>query len=74
MFLIQFRNQYSQTVGHLGRVISLSQGLYLIIEQHKHRINAYTHTHTHTHSKHTCPEWDSNPRSQRPSERRRFMP
>jgi hypothetical protein len=32
-----------QTVGLLGRVISSSQGLYLITGQHKHRINAYTH-------------------------------
>jgi hypothetical protein len=39
----QFRNHFSQTVGHLGRVISPSQGLYLNIGQHKHRINAYTH-------------------------------
>jgi hypothetical protein len=34
-------------------------------EQHKHRINAH---------RHPCLEWDSNPRSQRPSERRQFMP
>jgi hypothetical protein len=35
---------------------------------HKHR---NTHTHTHTHNtKHPCPEWDSNPRSRPPSERR----
>jgi hypothetical protein len=32
-----------QTVGLLGRVISLSQGLYLNTGQHKHRINTYTH-------------------------------
>jgi hypothetical protein len=32
-----------QTVGLLGRVISPSQGLYLNIGQHRHRINAYTH-------------------------------
>jgi hypothetical protein len=32
-----------QTVGLLGRVISPSQGLYLKIGQHKHRINTYTH-------------------------------
>jgi hypothetical protein len=32
-----------QTVGLLGRVISSSQGLYLNIAQHKHRINTYTH-------------------------------
>jgi hypothetical protein len=31
-----------QTVGHLGRVISSSQGLYLNTGQHKHRINTYT--------------------------------
>jgi hypothetical protein len=32
-----------QMVGLLGRVISSSQGLYLNIGQHKHRINSYTH-------------------------------
>jgi hypothetical protein len=31
-----------QTVGLLVRVISSSQGLYLNIGQHKHRINTYT--------------------------------
>jgi hypothetical protein len=41
--LIQFRNQFTQTVGLLGRVISPSQHLYLNIGQHKYRINAYTH-------------------------------
>jgi hypothetical protein len=30
-----------QTVGLLGRVISLSQGRYLNTGQHKHRINTY---------------------------------
>jgi hypothetical protein len=35
---------FSQTVGLLGRAISSSQGLYLNIGKHKHRINAYTHT------------------------------
>jgi hypothetical protein len=50
---------FLQTVGLLGWVISSSQGLYLNIGQHKHRINTYT--------LHPCPEWDSNPRSQRPS-------
>jgi hypothetical protein len=40
--------------------------LYLNTGQHKHRINA------HTRIKHPCPKWDS--RSQRPSERRQFMP
>jgi hypothetical protein len=33
----------SQTVGHLGRVISPSQGRYLHTRQHKHRINTYTY-------------------------------
>jgi hypothetical protein len=55
-----------QTVGLLERVISSPQGLYLNTGQHKHRINTYT--------KHPCPEWDSSPRSQCPSERRQFMP
>jgi hypothetical protein len=34
---------YLQEVGHLGRVISSSQGLYLNTGQHKHRINTYTY-------------------------------
>jgi hypothetical protein len=70
--LIQFRNHFSQKVGPLGRVIRPSQGRYLDTGQDKHRINAYTHTHTHT--KYPFPEWNSNPRSQRPSERRQFTP
>jgi hypothetical protein len=37
----------THSVGLLGRVIGLSQGLYLSTAQHKHRINAHTHTHTH---------------------------
>jgi hypothetical protein len=41
--LIQFRNNFSQAVGLLGRVISPSQGCYLNTGQHKHRMNAYTH-------------------------------
>jgi hypothetical protein len=55
-----------QSVWLLGRGISPSQGLYLNTGQHKHR-------KTHTHIKHPCPKWDSNPRSQRPRERRQFM-
>jgi hypothetical protein len=54
-----------QAVGLLGRVISSSQGSYLNTGQYKHRIN--------THTKHPCLVWDSNPRSQLPSERRRYM-
>jgi hypothetical protein len=41
--VIQFRNHFSQTVGHLGGVISPSQCLYINTGQHKHKINAYTH-------------------------------
>jgi hypothetical protein len=52
--LIQFRNHFSQTVGLLGRVISPSQGLYLITGQYKHRIDGH---------KHPSLKWDSNPRS-----------
>jgi hypothetical protein len=54
---------YTQLLGLLGRGISRSQDGYLHTEEHKHRINA-----------HRCPclEWDSNPRSQCSSRRRRF--
>jgi hypothetical protein len=55
---------YTQSVGILGRGISLSQGRYLHTEQHKHRINAH---------RHPCLDWDSNTRSQCSSWRRRFM-
>jgi hypothetical protein len=41
--------------------ISMWHGRYLHTEQHKHRINAH---------RHPCHEWDSNPRSQRSSERK----
>jgi hypothetical protein len=54
-----------QSVGFLGRVINSSQGLYL-----------YTNTEKRTHNTNTkqqCPEWDSNPRSPRPRERKHFM-
>jgi hypothetical protein len=57
---------FTQTVGLLGRVINQSQGRYLYTAQHKHRINAHINIH--------ALEWDSNPRSQRSSERRQFMP
>jgi hypothetical protein len=66
--LTEFRNHFSQMVGLLGREILLPQGRYLSTGQHKDRINAHTHTHTHTHTHQTSiPEWNSNPRSQRPS-------
>jgi hypothetical protein len=57
----------SHSVGLLGRVISSSQGLYLYTITKKC-------THTHTNSTHPCPDWDSNPRSRLPNERRQCMP
>jgi hypothetical protein len=54
-----------QSVRLLGREISPLQGRYLYTGQHKHRIDA---------DRHSCLEWDSNPRSQCSSERRQFMP
>jgi hypothetical protein len=56
---------YTQSIGLLTRGISPSQGRYLHTEQQKHRINA---------RRHPCLEWDSNPRSQCSSGRRKFMP
>jgi hypothetical protein len=44
---------YSQSVGLLGRVVSLLQGLYLNTGQHKHR-------KTRVHTKHPCPKWECN--------------
>jgi hypothetical protein len=44
--------------------ISPSQGRYLHTGQHKHGINAHRHLYL---------EWNSNPRSQRSSERRQLM-
>jgi hypothetical protein len=42
--LFQFLNLFTQTVGLLGRVNSLSQGA-TYTGQHKHRINAHTNIH-----------------------------
>jgi hypothetical protein len=53
------------SVGLLEWGISPSQCCYLYTEQHKHRIKA---------QRHPCLEWDSNPRSQCSSGRRRFIP
>jgi hypothetical protein len=64
--LLHFRNLFTQTVGLLGRMISPSQGRYLLIGQHKHRTNPHTDIHAF--------EWNSKPRSQRSSERRQFLP
>jgi hypothetical protein len=46
---------YTQSVGHFGRGIGLSQGRYLHAGQHKHRMNAH---------RRPCVQWDLNPRSQ----------
>jgi hypothetical protein len=43
--ILYFRNLFTQSVGLLGRGISMSQGLYLQTGQHKHRINAHTDIH-----------------------------
>jgi hypothetical protein len=43
--LLQIRNFFTQTVGILGWVISLSQGRYLNTRQHKHITNAHTVIH-----------------------------
>jgi hypothetical protein len=53
----QFLNPMHSRIGLLGRRISRLQGRYLHTEQHKHR-------------RHPCLESESNPRSQRSSERR----
>jgi hypothetical protein len=55
-----------KSIGLFGRVVSLSQGLYLYTNTGKRAHN--------TNTKHPCAEWDSNPRSRRPRERRQFMP
>jgi hypothetical protein len=60
-FHFGFFLNHIQSVGRLGRVISSSQGLYLFTNTEKH---------TYTNTKHSCPEWDSKPRSRLPSERR----
>jgi hypothetical protein len=56
---------YTQSRGLLRWGICLSQGRYLYIEQHKHRINAHRHARR---------EWDSNPWCQSLNRRRWFMP
>jgi hypothetical protein len=58
---------YTQSVGLLGLGISPSQGLHLHTEQHKTQ-------NKRTQYRHPCLEWDSNPRSQRSSEQKEFMP
>jgi hypothetical protein len=57
---------YTQLVGLLGRGISPSQGRYLHAGQHKQN--------KRTQYRHPYFEWDSNPRSQHPSDRRQFIP
>jgi hypothetical protein len=61
--LIQFRNDILQSVGLLGRVIVRRKAL------PKHRT-----TQRQNKRKHPCFKLDSNPRSQRPSERKQVMP
>jgi hypothetical protein len=46
---LQFHNHFTQTVGLLGWVISPSQGYYLHIQQHKHRINTHPLSGIWTH-------------------------
>jgi hypothetical protein len=63
--LFEFLDLFTQSVGHLGRGISPSQGRYLHTGQHEHRINAHRHPFL---------KWDSNRRSQCLRRRRQFMP
>jgi hypothetical protein len=56
---------YTQSVGLLGRGISLSQGRHLQTEQHKRRINTH---------RHLCLKWDSKSQSKCSNGRRRFIP
>jgi hypothetical protein len=56
---------YTDSVRLPGREIIRPQGSCLYTEQHKHRINA---------RRHLCLEWDSNPRSQCSTGRKRFTP
>jgi hypothetical protein len=63
--LIGNYGSYRESVGLLGRGISPSQGRYIHTEQHKHRRNPHRHPSL---------EWDSKPRLQCSSERRRSMP
>jgi hypothetical protein len=61
---LQFCKRFIQTVGLLGLVISPSQGRYLHTGQQKQK------KRTHRHS---CLEWDSNPRSRGSSKLRQFI-
>jgi hypothetical protein len=65
LFVLSVSWSFTQSVGHLGRGISPSQGRYLHTGQHKHRTNAH---------RHSCLQWDSNPRFQCMSRRTQFMP
>jgi hypothetical protein len=55
-----------QLAEFLGRVTSSAQGVYLYTKNTEKRAHS-------TNTKHPCPRRDSNPRLQRPSERREFM-
>jgi hypothetical protein len=63
--LFQILDLFTQTVGLLGRGISLSQGRYIHTGKHKNSINAH---------RHPCLDCDSNPRSQCLSGRKQFIP
>jgi hypothetical protein len=45
-----------------------------LYKHRKTRARSLARTHTHKSTKHPCPEWDSNPRSRHPNERRQCMP
>jgi hypothetical protein len=76
---------YSWSAGLLGRIISSSQGQYLILctvgrtplteDQPVARPLTYTQKNTNSINahRHPCLEWDLNPRSQGLSRRRLFM-
>jgi hypothetical protein len=55
---------YTQSIGLLGQGIRRPQARYLHTVQHKHRINAH---------RHACFEWDSKPRSQCLTGRKRWL-
>jgi hypothetical protein len=61
--ILQFLNLY--TARFIGRMITRRKAATYIQEQHKRRINAH---------RYQCLVWDSNPRPQRSTGQRRFMP
>jgi hypothetical protein len=55
---------FTQSIGLFGRGMNPSQGRYLHTRQHRQRKNPH---------RHSCLEWDSNPRFQCLSERKQFV-